>query len=135
MRLAGRRFIDASIAEPLPYRTALAQGATHVLLLRTRPHTAVPMPAPLAERLIIPWFLRAQAGGALDAWRGYYHRWVRDDEALADHPTVLSMRPPAGEGEIGLVETDVDLLRNAIGTGRRAAHTTFGFLARDNACA
>jgi len=33
------------------------------------------------------------------------------------------------------VETDVDLLRNAIGTGRRAAHMTFGFLARDNACA
>ncbi|MDQ2814981.1 MAG: patatin-like phospholipase family protein, partial [Actinomycetota bacterium] len=34
--LAGRRFYDAGVSESVPYRTALAQGATHVLVLRSR---------------------------------------------------------------------------------------------------
>ena len=34
--LANRRFYDAGVSESVPYRTALAQGATHVLVLRSR---------------------------------------------------------------------------------------------------
>ncbi len=33
---AGRRFYDAGVSESVPYRTALAQGATHILVLRSR---------------------------------------------------------------------------------------------------
>ena len=33
---AGRRFYDAGVSESVPYRTALARGATHVLVLRSR---------------------------------------------------------------------------------------------------
>jgi predicted acylesterase/phospholipase RssA len=36
VELAGRRFYDAGVSESVPYRTALAQGATHVLILRSR---------------------------------------------------------------------------------------------------
>ena len=36
VELAGRRFYDAGLSESVPYRTALAQGATHVLVLRSR---------------------------------------------------------------------------------------------------
>jgi predicted acylesterase/phospholipase RssA len=36
VELRGRRFYDAGVAEPVPYRTPLAQGATHVLVLRSR---------------------------------------------------------------------------------------------------
>ena len=41
--LDGRRFYDAGLSESVPYRTALAQGATHVLVLRSR---RTPLPAP-----------------------------------------------------------------------------------------
>ena len=34
--LRGRRFYDAGVAESIPLRTPLAQGATHVLVLRSR---------------------------------------------------------------------------------------------------
>ena len=34
----GRRFLDGGLAESIPYRTAVALGATHVLVLQTRPH-------------------------------------------------------------------------------------------------
>jgi predicted patatin/cPLA2 family phospholipase len=40
---AGRRFYDAGVSESVPYRTALTQGATHLLILRSRPN---PRPAP-----------------------------------------------------------------------------------------
>ena len=47
VEFAGRRFYDAGVAESIPYRTALTQGATHLLILRSRPH---PRPAPAAPR-------------------------------------------------------------------------------------
>jgi predicted patatin/cPLA2 family phospholipase len=36
VELAGRRFYDAGVSESVPYRTALAQGVTHLLVLRSR---------------------------------------------------------------------------------------------------
>ncbi len=47
VEFAGRRFYDAGVSESVPYRTALTQGATHLLILRSRPH---PPPAPDAPR-------------------------------------------------------------------------------------
>ncbi|MGH3254352.1 MAG: patatin-like phospholipase family protein [Streptosporangiaceae bacterium] len=48
VEFAGRRFYDAGVSESVPYRTALAQGATHVLVLRSRraPHPVPDGPAP-----------------------------------------------------------------------------------------
>jgi predicted acylesterase/phospholipase RssA len=36
VELRGRRFYDAGVAESVPFRTPLAHGATHVLVLRSR---------------------------------------------------------------------------------------------------
>jgi predicted patatin/cPLA2 family phospholipase len=36
VEFGGRRFYDAGVSESVPYRTALAQGATHLLVLRSR---------------------------------------------------------------------------------------------------
>src|SRR6185437_13242864 len=36
VRLRDRRFYDAGVAESIPFRTPLAQGATHILVLRSR---------------------------------------------------------------------------------------------------
>jgi predicted acylesterase/phospholipase RssA len=36
IELDGRRFYDAGVAESIPFRTPLAQGATHILVLRSR---------------------------------------------------------------------------------------------------
>jgi predicted patatin/cPLA2 family phospholipase len=36
VRLRGRRYYDAGVAESVPFRTPLAQGATHILVLRSR---------------------------------------------------------------------------------------------------
>jgi predicted patatin/cPLA2 family phospholipase len=36
VRLRGRRYYDAGVAESVPFRTPVAQGATHILILRSR---------------------------------------------------------------------------------------------------
>jgi predicted acylesterase/phospholipase RssA len=45
VEFAGRRFYDAGVSESIPYRTALTQGATHLLVLRSRPSPDSPRPA------------------------------------------------------------------------------------------
>jgi predicted patatin/cPLA2 family phospholipase len=47
VEFAGRRFYAAGVSESVPYRTALAQGATHLLILRSR---RAPLPAQDARR-------------------------------------------------------------------------------------
>ena len=47
VEFAGRRFYDAGVSESVPYRTALAQGATHLLILRSR---RAPAPSPDGSR-------------------------------------------------------------------------------------
>lgn len=50
--IAGRRFYDAGVSESIPYRTALTQGATHILVLRSRrAQDALASDAPTAEGL------------------------------------------------------------------------------------
>jgi predicted acylesterase/phospholipase RssA len=46
IELRDRRFYDAGVAESIPFRTPLAQGATHILVLRSRrPLELAPGPA------------------------------------------------------------------------------------------
>jgi predicted patatin/cPLA2 family phospholipase len=51
VEFAGRRFYDAGVSESVPYRTALAQGATHLLILRSR---RAPAPSPDGRRPPVP---------------------------------------------------------------------------------
>ena len=52
-RDAGRRYIDGGLGAAIPVAEALAAGATHVLVLQTRPH-GVPRKGAsrIADRLI-----------------------------------------------------------------------------------
>src|ERR1700761_116627 len=66
--LGGRRFVDAGVSESVPVRTALAQGATHVLALRTRRSDEQAAPPTRLERMVlIRWFAR-NAPGAAAPW-------------------------------------------------------------------
>jgi predicted acylesterase/phospholipase RssA len=49
VRLRGRRFYDAGVSESIPFRTPRAQGATHILVLRSRRFLAS-QPAPVLPR-------------------------------------------------------------------------------------
>jgi predicted patatin/cPLA2 family phospholipase len=118
--MAGRRFVDAGVAEPIPYRTALAQDATDVLVLRTRRADELPLPPPRAYDVVVPRFLRRQAPGTIPAWRDTYRRDVEDEEVLASDPRILSIRPPVGSPDVAVLERDPEVLRKAVDLGKSA---------------
>ncbi|CAM3784526.1 patatin family protein [Kibdelosporangium persicum] len=116
--LAGRRFVDGGVAEPLPFRTALANGATHVLMLRTRRATERPVKPRRTHNMIVPRALP----GLRSVWVQQYARDMADEQLLTELPTVMSIRPPTDAPTVSALERDPKLLRKAVMLGRQAVH-------------
>ena len=95
----GRRFLDGGLAESIPYRTAVALGATHVLVLQTRPHgVGVEPVASFADR-IITRRLRALN----PALPGLYQRRTAEyDHAVAELAAATDAPQPDGPFLYGL---------------------------------
>lgn len=125
----GRRFLDGGLAESIPYRAAVELGATHVLVLQTRPWGVPLEPASgLADR-IISRQLRKLNPALLDLYR----RRPADYEAavaeVADRtrdpsnapPFLYGVRLPEGTPPVSRLERDSDTLRTADATAREHA--------------
>jgi predicted patatin/cPLA2 family phospholipase len=129
VEFAGRRFYDAGVSESVPYRTALAQGATHVLVLRSR---RAPLPATQppsrALKLIARTALRRESPALRAAFLARDARLAEDDQRLAAYelaapptvPAVYSIRPPSDSPEVSRLATDGPLLKTAFESGRAA---------------
>lgn len=121
VEIGGRRYVDAGVSESIPVRTALAQGATHLVALRTRREDETAAPPTRAERLFMSrWFAR-HAPGALGPWLRRQAIRAEEERLLAAHPATVQIRPPAGSADIGRSERRPELLRAAVDTGRQAA--------------
>ena len=150
VEFAGRRFYDAGVSESIPYRTALAQGANHLLILRSRrdprssPDGHRP---PRSARLLARTTLRREAPALRATFLARESRLAADDQLLADyeaasvvpaatsvpatHPAVLSIRPAADTPAVSRLATDGTLLRAAFEAGRVAAHRALDACAPD----
>ncbi|MFJ4679806.1 MULTISPECIES: patatin family protein [unclassified Kitasatospora] len=138
VELDGSRYYDAGLAESIPFRTALAQGATHVLVLRSRgpvPATAATAAAAAVaagpsrgSRMVARTVLRRYPAPLRDSYLGRAERLLADEELLgrhdlappADGPAVLSVRPGPEAPKVGRLTRDPALLRAAMDAGRAA---------------
>jgi predicted patatin/cPLA2 family phospholipase len=131
--LRGRRFYDAGVAESIPFRTPLAQGATHVLVLRSRLPLAVatradgiPVPRPPRSiRLLAHTTLRNESPELRAALLTRGSRTADDAERIAElerEGRALTIRPPASAPPVTRLTTDGALLAAAFEAGRAAAH-------------
>lgn len=126
VEIAGRHFIDAGISENVPVHTALAQGATHVLALRTQPpRPDLPPPSRLEQRVVHSWMVR-RAPGAVTAWASRHARTLEEEHLLATSPHVLQVAPPLGSPSIHLTSRATKTLRRAVGIGQAALDTALG---------
>ena len=102
---AGRRFYDAGVSESVPYRTALTQGATHILVLRSR-RAATPQPDPHANgsrpsrvsrmsRLLARTTLRRETPALRAAFLARESRLAADDQLLAEYEAASAPNSPA----------------------------------------
>ena len=140
-------FADASLFEPIPYRTALAEGCTHVLVLRTRPFGAqVPRHGGLYERLVAAPEFRRFPAVREHLIRGGHHRLYRDDLRRLEDPQwqrhadvreavgarwtpslppeayVLPIAPPPGSREVNQLEVRPPVIFAATRHGFELAH-------------
>ncbi len=99
VELDGRRFYDAGLSESVPYRTALAQGATHILVLRSRRDPLVVpdgQPPSRSLRLLARTTLRRETPALRAAFLARDTRLAADDHHLSTHQsTPASTSTPA----------------------------------------
>ncbi|HEY2222175.1 patatin-like phospholipase family protein [Actinomycetospora sp.] len=126
IEIHGRRLVDAAVAEPLPFHTALDQGATHVLMLRTRRADQEAIDATRLEKALVTRLGQARVPGLVHVLGNRLENRRADDEWLAGAsadgtgdrpPHLLEIRPPEGSGTINPLETDPDVLREGVEIG------------------
>ena len=130
--LGGRRLFDGGLAEAIPFHTPSKQGATHILLLRTRRSDQLTTKASWGERLFVASYLAVRGRGALRPWATRYRRGLADEQELtglcdmdADDISVAQIRPPSTAPTVPRTSRDPVLLAEAIQIGLDAAHKEF----------
>src|SRR4051794_7909969 len=126
--LDGRRLIDAGLSAAIPFRAALADGATHVLVLRSR-RAGETVTAPGR----VSGTLTAAALGRLSpalrtAFLTRVEREGEDERLLARHdadpslaPAILSIRPAPESPVPGRLERDIEVARAGLPPARGPA--------------
>jgi predicted patatin/cPLA2 family phospholipase len=133
IELGGRRLIDAGLSAAIPFRAALADGATHVLVLRSRRAGEVATaPGRLSEALT-GRALRRVAPALERGFRTRARREGEDEALLARHdadpalaPAILSIRPAPGSPVPSRLEHDIDVIRGGLEAGRVAVLRALG---------
>ena len=107
-----RRWLDGGLAEPIPYQAALRLGATHALVLMTRPLGVARTPLPRLANRILERRLRRLNPALVEL----HHRRVSDYESVVGEiaaatsepghraPFVYGLRLARGGPEVGQLE-------------------------------
>jgi predicted patatin/cPLA2 family phospholipase len=129
----GGRYIDAGLSAAIPFRAALADGATHVLVLRSRRAAEAVTPPGRLSGTLTGRALRRISPALETAFRTRVEREGEDEALLAQHdadpalePHILSLRPPAGSPVPSRLERDLEVIRAGLEAGRAAAHAALG---------
>lgn len=152
VQLRDRRFYDAGVSESVPFRTPLAQGATHVLVLRSRrrlpaeieadsaadpdgwdedptaPAGVRAARAPRSIRLLTRTTLRRESLALRTTLLTRPARTAADVARIARAEaagTALTIYPSASTPPVSRLTTDAGLLAAALEAGREAARAAF----------
>jgi predicted patatin/cPLA2 family phospholipase len=117
----GRPYVDAGLSEMVPVRSALAQKATHLVVLRTVRTDEIPMAPSRSERMVLSRWLARHAPGVVETWLRRREGRIEEEEVLAAHPACLQIRPPLGSLQVGRTERRPDVLRSVVDTGIQVA--------------
>ena len=130
IRWRRRLFFDGGIAEPIPFRSAVGDGATHVVVLLTRPNEeAKAVLGPVLRRLLrqhldrYPHILAGMEAGVTEYQLEVRELLGRSDNS-SEPPHVLTIKP-AGP-EVDRLETAEAPLLQGLEAGYKAVKETLG---------
>jgi predicted patatin/cPLA2 family phospholipase len=129
VRWRRRLFFDGGIAEPIPFRSAVGDGATHVVVLLTRPNEdAKAVLGPVVRRILkqhldrYPQILAGMEAG-VDEYRDEVRELLTRSGSGSEPPHVLAIKP---EGpEVDRLETSRDALLQGLEAGYSAVKKAF----------
>lgn len=128
VEIAGRRYLDgALLGAPVPVAEAIAAGATHVLVLQTRPHGELRKSASKAADLMIARYLRKLNPDLLVLYNDRFDSYERCVDDIArrsldpgvEPPYMLGLRPPAGTPVVSQTERRSEVLAAAAAQAER----------------
>ncbi|GAC1436557.1 MAG: patatin family protein [Solirubrobacteraceae bacterium] len=132
VHLGERRFVDAGLSAAIPFRAAIDDGASHILVLRSRRMGEVAEPPSGRSGAITARLLRRIDPSLAQAFLTRAEREARDEEFLAgcdaepsSSPAVMSIRPSASSVTPARLERDLAVVRAGLESGRGAAHAAF----------
>lgn len=129
----GGLFADAQLYEPLPFKSPLANGCTHVLVLRTRPDgiNCMPRPSKVEAGMMRNFF--ADMPDIADYLVDMKHKELYCQEVLrlneatktppAQGAQLLAIAPPDGVAEIGRLESRRDMIFGGVKEGYKTSVT------------
>ncbi|MEV6350645.1 patatin-like phospholipase family protein [Actinoplanes sp. NPDC051851] len=130
VELRGRRWLDGGIVEAVPVVAAAKRGATHAIVLATRPPGTQPAYGP--ADLVVERYLRRLNPELAMAYRGRPHRYretlqqVRD--GWSNGLSTLALAPRVGDPLPSRLERDQDALRAARSAATDSARRSLAFL-------
>lgn len=129
----GELFLDALLYEPIPYRSAVADGCSHVLVLLTRPEGTLSGKTSLFERHVIARWIHDLEPRLRIA---YLHQDADYDRRVADlrqhtvepqgPPHLCALWLPETAPPLRWLEKKSTLLRAAADAGEAAVHAVLG---------
>lgn len=138
VHIRGDDYCDGLLFESIPFRSAIADGCTHVLVLRTKPNAALsrlPSRAGVYEKHIaIPYFKlhsRPAAAVADHIFKGGHLELYRDDVAKLifennfpskSGPSICSVVPFSTVPEVGQLESRPSTIFDGVRSGFAAAY-------------
>lgn len=133
VEIDGRRYLDAGLSAAIPFRAAIADGATHVLLLRSRRSGEVATPPGRVGGAMMSRLLGRISPAVARGFMSRAEREGSDEALLAEHdrdpakrPHVLSIRPAPGSPAPSRLERDIEVVRGGLEAGREAALAALG---------
>jgi predicted patatin/cPLA2 family phospholipase len=133
--MAGHRYVDAGLTEGVPYRTPVADGATHVVVLRSRRMGVVSSDG--ATRGLTAAWLGRYGDAVRQAFLSRHERAAELDRLLARaavdptaSPSVLVVQPDLGTPAVSRLESNPDVVSAAMAAGRQAMLTILDAAAR-----
>lgn len=121
--VGGARYVDAGLSESVPVATAREQGATHIVVLRTRRSDETPSIPSSFERRVVARILGSQLA---QSWSQNSTRFIADEQLLKTDPSILQIRPPLDSPDIGRVARDARVLLQALDLGRAVTVSALG---------
>lgn len=129
VRIGHRVYFDAGVAEPIPYLTAVAQGASHVLVLRSRRPGDVPRKS-LAPHAAARTMLRRYPPAFRRALVASSSRYLLADDLLSgrrhepvDGAALAAIRPADASAPVSRFSTDREAVTAAFQAGRQAVRS------------